>query len=497
MTTTFIENELEATGVAQVIVILKPGAASALAAAGAAAVATYTAAGGGAAGAAAAFESVRPGIMAHFRSSERSVNSQIAAAGMKKADIFLGAAAATAATVVQPAPVQYYPNLGVMLGTVDRAGLVALEGDPQVDQVTGAPQISPIWPENIAAAKAPKDLTWGLRRLNVERVWTEGFTGKGVRVGHLDTGIDGKHATLSKAVKKFAEFDLFGKLRKPAPKPYDTEDHGTHSAATIAGRPVGNHHVGVAPDADLLGAIVIEGGNVIARVLGGIDWALGQNMKVLSMSLGFRGWWDNFLPIMAVLRLRDVLPVIAVGNEGPGTSRSPGNYPNVLSVGAMSENGRVANFSGSQSFARPDRPEVPYLVAPGVDVVSAKPGGGYQSMSGSSMATPHVAGLAALLFQARPAATAAQVEQAILGSCTLLRGMTAARAGVGCPDAVRALEILTGASLTPVSAPKKPAAKKKSSAKKKSPAKKRPASRKAAAPVMHAAKKVARRRRSA
>lgn len=460
MSSSLIDSELAARGVAQVIVVLNAPAAAA----------GMTAAAGKAAGAGTA-----AGISGHFRSSELGLNSQIAAAGKKKAGTLLSASTRPV-KVKTPAPVQYYPNLGVMLGTVDHAGLAALEADPNVAIVTGAPPLSPIWPERVAAAKAPKELTWGLEALRVEQLWNEGLTGKDIRIGHLDTGIDGKHPTLKNGIHKFAEFDLFGQIQKPSPKAYDTDDHGTHTAATIAGRGVGNHHVGVAPESLILGAIVIEGGNAIARVLGGIDWALGQGMRVLSLSLGFRGWWDNFLPIMAVLRARNVLPVVAVGNEGAGNTRSPGNYPNVLSVGAMDKNRRIPDFSGSGAFARIDRPDVPYLVAPGVDIISAKPGGGYQSMDGTSMATPHVAGLAALLIQAKPSATIQELEEAILGSCVFSAGMTRARAGAGCPDAVRALEILTGVKLTAGTRKKaRPAPKRKSAAKR--PATKRPKQR--------------------
>src|SRR5205814_6710149 len=88
----------------------------------------------------------------------------------------------------------------------------------------------------------------------------------------------------------------------------------------------------------------------------------------------------------------------------------------------------------------------PDLVAPGVDVVSAKPGGGFQLMSGSSMATPHVAGVAALLFQAKPDATVAQVEDAIFRSCTL-RTISPARGNRGIPDAAQAFTLLTGIAL--------------------------------------------------
>ena len=96
-----------------------------------------------------------------------------------------------------------------------------------------------------------------------------------------------------------------------------------------------------------------------------------------------------------MLRARGILPVFAVGNEGPGTSRSPGNYSEALSVGASDEDDLVADFSSSQQFRRPGDPRVPDIVAPGVGVISTVPGGGFAEKDGSSMATPHIAGLAA------------------------------------------------------------------------------------------------------
>jgi len=247
---------------------------------------------------------------------------------------------------------------------------------------------------------------------------------------------------LAGAVAHFAEFDVMGRAVEPSPKPRDSDEHGTHTAGTIAGRPVGGRHVGVAPGARLASAMVIEGGDAIARVLGGMDWALGLGARVLSLSLGFRGWWPDFLAVTRVLRQKGVLPVFAVGNEYAGSSRSPGNYPEALSVGACGEDDRVADFSSSQRFDRKKDPVVPDLVAPGVGIVSAKPGGGYQAMDGTSMATPHVAGLAALLLEAEPKAKVSRLEKAILESCSRPREMSAERAGRGVPSAPKALEAL-------------------------------------------------------
>jgi len=144
------------------------------------------------------------------------------------------------------------------------------------------------------------------------------------------------------------------------------------------------------------------------------------------------------------LRQLGMLPVFAIGNEGIGTSRSPGNYPETLSVGAIDQNRRVAPFSGSVRFNRDRDPIQPDVVAPGVGIISAKPGGGYYSMDGTSTAAPHVAGVAALLWQAKPDATADQIELAIRQTCLKLEGEDPQRYGNGLVDPLAALAALTG-----------------------------------------------------
>ncbi|HEV7474401.1 MAG TPA: S8 family serine peptidase [Pyrinomonadaceae bacterium] len=438
-----IDEQLKAIGVAQVLVVLKsPPPPSAGASRG-------VAAGGVALTAAAASAPSLAGMENYFTQSELSQGHALAMAGLSNVSAGFSASTRSAAPTrrgkTAPA-VLHFPNLGVMLGTVNRQGLAGLRADERVESVSGTQQPSLIRPVKVAAATLTTKTTWGIEFLQVPRLWQQGLTGKGIRVGHLDTGVDGKHPALKAAIASFAEFDSLGSQIKPVPKPHDTGEHGSHTAATIAGRAVKNQAVGVAPEAMLASAIVIEGGDVVARILGGMDWAITQDVRVLSMSLGLRGLLEFFLPVTQIIRARNILPVFAVGNEGIATSRSPGNYVEALSVGANDSAGRVADFSSSQRFLRNTDPLVPDLVAPGVDVISAKPGGGFQLMSGSSMATPHVAGLAALLFQAKPTASVAEVENAIFGSCTL-GSVTPARGNRGVPNAVRALAALTGTVL--------------------------------------------------
>jgi subtilisin family serine protease len=299
--------------------------------------------------------------------------------------------------------------------------------------------------------------------LKVPLLWKQGLSGKKVLVAHLDTGVDGKHPALrSGAIAEFVQFDDLGARVSPDPAPFDSGEHGTHTAGTIAGRPVKKKSIGVAPGTQLLSAMVIEGGSVIARVLGGLDWAIENKPGVLSMSLGFPGFVNDFIDIFSLLRQHDILPCIAVGNDGPGTSRSPGNYTDVISVGACDVNSAVADFSSSQNFARAENPLVPDLLAPGVNVISAKPGGSFQAMDGTSMATPHMAGLAALLREAAPNRSATDVENAIYQSCVLPPGIPADRGNRGIPDATAAFKILTGVEIkTSTARPKKSTAKHK------------------------------------
>lgn len=422
-----VDQDMKARGVAQIIAVLAAPAAARVPEATVSTTSATTAA---------------HRVESCFRSSNRSQASALRqAAGSRSAT-------ATAVVIAPAQPSITFPNLGIVLGTVDIEGLANLQASDDVAAICGTPQISLIRPQAVAAADASAGVTWGIAHLGVPTLWQQGLTGKDVTIAHLDTGVDATHPTLRNAIAKFAEFELsLGQRITPDPTPHDSGEHGTHTAGTIAGRPIAGKHIGVAPGALLHSGLVIEGGNVVARVLGGLDWAIGNGVNIISMSLGFRGWWEDFIPILQIIRSHGILPVIAVGNEGPGTSRSPGNYPTVLSVGAEDETPSVASFSSSQNFARPQDPLVPDLVAPGVNVISAAPGTRYQSMSGSSMATPHIAGLAALLWEAQPTATAGEIEKAICDSCRLTGSLTSDRANRGEPSATTAFARLTGTTL--------------------------------------------------
>jgi len=381
-------------------------------------------------------------VVSHFTPELSSTLAAAAYAGTD-ADVVVQAVAGPGAPFAENVPAaRVFPHLGIVYGTVEPAGLAALKASPEVRAVKPAAQLSLIRPVASARPSQPSGATWGLRALQIAELWKQGWTGEGIRVAQLDTGVDVTHPALDGAVSEFAEFDFTGRqIPAAAARDSDPDGHGTHTAATIAGRTAAGVQVGVAPAAELYSALVIEGGDVTARILGGMDWAVGVGAKILSMSLGISGMVNSFLDLVTILRDNGVLPVIAIGNEGPGTSRSPGNYPRSLSVGAHDERGAVAPFSSSCRFQRRLQPLTPDVVAPGVDVISARAGGGWQALDGTSMATPHVAGLAALLMHARPQATIDQIEKAIFASAEL-GTMPEARANRGAVNGPRALAAL-------------------------------------------------------
>lgn len=262
-----------------------------------------------------------------------------------------------------------------------------------------------------------KTSSWGVGKIGALGVWgAYGAKGQGVNIGILDTGIDADHPDLAGKVVAFAEFDADGRQVKGA-KAHDTDQHGTHCAGTIVGGTSGGQWIGVAPEAKLAVALVLNGkkGGTDAQVLAGIDWLVEQKVDVISMSLGgltLDPETPNTYTEAILTCLRAGIPVVtAIGNEGSQTTGSPGNDLFAFAVGATDYFDRAAGFSGGRThiirqsnFIPPQNLPLPYskpdVSAPGVAVLSSVPKGRWAAFNGTSMATPHVAGAIALILSA-------------------------------------------------------------------------------------------------
>lgn len=326
------------------------------------------------------------------------------------------------------------PLLPVASVEVTRKTLSLLEQQDDVVAVMPNQKISLLKPMEVNYGQLVKQevndgLTWGLKQMDIPRMWEE-TTGSGVNVAVLDTGVYGEHHALAGKVKDFIMIDPLGRRISALPT-FDGGNHGTHVCGAIAGgKTPDDVSIGVAPGANLLVAAVLAGDATLTTLLKGISWAIEKEADVINMSLGFSYYEPKFAEVFRIL-VQDlsILPVVAIGNENHGNSSSPGNAPGGLAVGAVEKmprnkyevaffsSGASLNFPGQEPNSMVIKPDV---AAPGVQVYSCVPpenkGGKtreYAYMDGTSMATPHVAGVAALLLSAKQEAMAGDIIKAL------------------------------------------------------------------------------------
>jgi subtilisin family serine protease len=275
------------------------------------------------------------------------------------------------------------------------------------------------------AAPAPdagQVIQWGVKRVNAPAAWSTS-RGAGVKVVVIDTGLDMTHPDLAgnikggwNAIAKSGNFN-------------DDHGHGTHCGGNIAALNNSIGIVGVAPKADLYGVKVLDanGSGTFDDVIAGMQWAVDNHMEVASMSLGADQGNQALADMVAAMKKGGVTLIAAAGNSG-GAVGFPGGYPEAIAVAASDSNDKLASFSSRG-------PEVA-VIAPGVGVYSLSKSGGYETMSGTSMATPHVAGLAVLYVSKHKGATPDQVRAALSAASTKLSGVIAEGQGAGLPSAI-------------------------------------------------------------
>ncbi|MCX4907376.1 S8 family serine peptidase [Streptomyces sp. NBC_00878] len=283
--------------------------------------------------------------------------------------------------------------------------------------------IANVWLDGVRKVSLDKSVA----QIGAPTAWSAGYDGTGVKIAVLDTGVDATHPDLKDKV-------IASKNFSSSPDVKDRGGHGTHVASTAAGTGAksGGTYKGVAPGAKILDGKILddEGVGEDSGILAGMEWAAAQGADIVNMSLGSEDF-PGIDPVEAEVNKlsaeKGVLFAVAAGNSGPQTVGSPASADAALAVGAVDDNDKLADFS-STGPRLGDVGIKPDVTAPGVDITAASAKGsviaqemgekpeGYTTISGTSMATPHVAGAAALLKQQHPNWGYAELKGALTGS---------------------------------------------------------------------------------
>ncbi|MFF4993760.1 S8 family serine peptidase [Streptomyces sp. NPDC000656] len=311
-----------------------------------------------------------------------------------------------------------------VVGSQKLAGTLAQR--PEVSRIDADDKVTLPKPAEGKREKAAADaVEWNIDRIKAPQVWDQlGVRGEGIVVANIDSGVDYTHPAVNGQYRgKNADgsydhnhnwFDPAGVC--PTAAPCDNNDHGTHTMGTMVGDDGGANKIGVAPGAKWIAAKGCETNSCSeASLLAAGQWIVaptdlsGQNPRpdlaphVVNNSWGSATHDDWYQQIVDTWRAAGIFPAFSNGNSGPGcaTSGSPGDYASSYSSGAFDINGAIASFSSRG--AGPGGIVKPNIAAPGVNVRSSVPGGGYEAFSGTSMASPHTAATVALLWSAAPA----------------------------------------------------------------------------------------------
>lgn len=319
--------------------------------------------------------------------------------------------------------------INAFVGDVSADGLEELLDDPDVLYVD-YDHIRTVSKEEGTTYEAK--LTTSVPAIGANAVWAMGYNGSGVTIAVLDTGIDYDHPDLGGCFGAGCKVRDGYDFANDDADPDDDQGHGTHCAGIAAAN---GTIVGVAPEALIYAVKVLDsaGSGSDSDIIRGLDWSLANGADVLSLSLGGDTQPNDGVGALAFAMDSAVdygaVVVIAAGNEGPGTGTTgdPAEAVKVISVGASNDHGTVTNsddtvasFSnrGPSAFGRFD----PEFVAPGSSITSTCMGGGSCTKSGTSMATPHVAGAAALLLDYDSTLTPMQIRSRLMQTAANITG---------------------------------------------------------------------------
>lgn len=274
-----------------------------------------------------------------------------------------------------------YHFIPVVAASLSAQAITALSHDPRVAYIE---------PDATVTATADS-VPWGISKVKADLVWPSGNTGSGVKVAIIDTGIDRNHPDLAPNYK--GGYDFVNKDSDPM----DDNGHGTHVSGTVAAAADGANVKGVGPNISLYALKVLNknGLGSYSDIIAAIQWAVSNGMQVVSMSFGGSTRSTALQSACDAAYNANVLLVAAAGNSGKSNGKGdtvdyPAVYSSVIAVAASDSNNVRASWSSTGTKVE--------LTAPGVNVTSDKLGGGLIAYSGTSMATPHVSGCAALLI---------------------------------------------------------------------------------------------------
>lgn len=266
----------------------------------------------------------------------------------------------------------WVPDRSVTAKLATYPGVVRVDDDVVVEALSkkGTPQPA-------------ESLPWGIDRVDAELVWPSGNTADPIKVGIIDTGISNKHPDLMVNIKGGVNTINSRKSWN------DDNGHGSHVAGIVAALDNDIGVIGVGPAIDLYAIKVLgtNGSGYLSDVIEGIQWAIANDMQVINMSLGTASDIQSFHDAVIAAKNDGIVVVAAAGNNSDSVI-FPAAYPEAIAVSATDQNNVIASWSSRG-------PEVD-LSAPGVSIYSTYKGTGYATLSGTSMAAPHVAGSAAL-----------------------------------------------------------------------------------------------------
>lgn len=285
-----------------------------------------------------------------------------------------------------------------------------------------------------ASIRTKQIVPWGIARIQAPGTWSK-TEGQGIRVAVLDTGISRTHPDLQVA----------GSYNAISNRPVkDLNGHGTHVAGTIAALNNSFGLVGAAPKVKLYAVKSFDktGSAYTSDIVQGLDWCIRHNMNVINMSFGMEGESGSIKELIRRAYRKGIVLVASAGNSGKdsGAIDFPARLQEVIAVAAANKNNKIADFSSRGSGIA--------LAAPGVGICSTYPGKTYRSLDGTSMASPHVSGSAALLLSRKRSLSPSQIKG-------LLRQMTVKLSGYGEKDQGAGLLRLTSGSSASTAGPKK------------------------------------------